>query len=280
MKKKTSFLANEPDYKALIPPMMVRRMAKITRMALMCALSIDKDAGNPNWSGILVATGLGNLQDTDKFLTSIIESKEGLLSPTSFTQSSHNTVSGNIALILKNHNYNMTHVQQAFSFENTLIDARLQLLDKKEQLLVGACDEYLPLLSDIANQFHLNTARIEAFGEGASFFNVSTKKAPVGILAVLVKHHVASIELEIDVLLDQNNINRDTCFVLSTSALSEIYMNSDMNVTDYCGRYFTNSAFALHLAVSHLMKQKKHTSALIVNTDHQHNLGLILVGIE
>ncbi len=280
LEKKDSYLANEPDYKELLPPMVVRRMAKITRMALMCALSIDKTAGSPNWSGIIMATGLGNLVDTDKFLTSIVMSKEGLISPTSFTQSSHNTVSGNIALILKNYNYNMTHVQQSFSFENALIDAQLQMHDKKENLLVGACDEYLPLLSDIAVQLNFDSAKAATFGEGSSFFAISALKAPVSIHCVLVKHAVADLELEIESVLKENIIDRKTCLILSISALGEIYGGSQLDATEYCGRYFTNSAFALHLAISQLRKKEKHTTALIVNTDLQNNLGLILVGIE
>ena len=49
---------------------------------------------------IITGTGLGCLEDTEKFLTAMVTNKEEFLTPTSFIQSTHNTVSAQIALLL------------------------------------------------------------------------------------------------------------------------------------------------------------------------------------
>ena len=82
------------------------------------------------------------MEDLEKFLLSILNNNEQVLSPTSFILSSHNMVSSQIALLMKNHNYNMNYCNRGFSFENALQDAINLLSEKKgENILVGGIDE-------------------------------------------------------------------------------------------------------------------------------------------
>jgi Beta-ketoacyl synthase, N-terminal domain len=92
--------------------------------------------------GIVMATANGGMEDCIKFLNQIIEYKEGLLTPTNFVQSTSNAAAGQIALVTKNHNYNITHVHRGLAFENALLDAMMLLNENRENgYLVGCTDE-------------------------------------------------------------------------------------------------------------------------------------------
>lgn len=130
------------DYKSLIKPMMLRRMSKAVKMGLYCAKKSLLEAQIIMPDAILVGTGQGCLQDTEKFMTNMLESEDALLSPTSFIQSTHNTVGGQIALDLKCKAYNMTFTQSSVSFESALLDVLLQFEEKNTaNILVGGVDE-------------------------------------------------------------------------------------------------------------------------------------------
>ena len=57
----------------------------------------------------------------------MVDSNESALNPTPFIQSTHNTIGSQIALLLQCQGYNQTYTQRAFSFENVLLDAILEL---------------------------------------------------------------------------------------------------------------------------------------------------------
>lgn len=134
--------ALDQDYKSMIKPMMLRRMSKAVKMGLFCSKKALLEAEIEKPDAILVGTGQGCMQDTEKFMNNMLESKEGLLSPTSFIQSTHNTVGGQIALDLKCKGHNMTFTQNSVSFESALIDAMLQFQDDDiNNILVGGVDE-------------------------------------------------------------------------------------------------------------------------------------------
>lgn len=135
--------AVDQDYKSLIKPMMLRRMSKAVKMALFCSKKALQEAQVEMPDAILVGTGQGCMQDTEKFMTDILDSGEGLVSPTSFIQSTHNTVGGQIALDFKCKGHNMTFTQNSVSFECALIDSLLQIDtdDSVKNVLVGGVDE-------------------------------------------------------------------------------------------------------------------------------------------
>lgn len=132
----------EPVYKELIDPMASRRMSRIVKMGVYTALKCMKDTQVDMPDGIIAGTGLGCIEDTEKFLSSIHNSEEKLLNPTPFIQSTHNTIAGAIALAVKCYGYNATYTQRGFSFENALNDAILQLAESpSKNILVGGFDE-------------------------------------------------------------------------------------------------------------------------------------------
>jgi len=143
-------LAQEPDYKDYVPANMLRRMSHIIKMGIVAAKISLQQAELENVDAIITGTGLGCFEDTDKFLKTIIENNEQLLTPTSFIQSTHNTVAGQIALLIKCHNYNFTYTQQGLSFESALIDADMFLNENKNSnVLVGGLDEAIQPYYDL-----------------------------------------------------------------------------------------------------------------------------------
>src|SRR3954470_22554556 len=91
----------EPSYKEFLNPTLARRMARIIKMSIAASSVCFKDAGVEMPDAIMTGTALGCLEDTEKFLLAIIENDEQFLTPTSFIQSTHNTVGAQIALQLK-----------------------------------------------------------------------------------------------------------------------------------------------------------------------------------
>ncbi|CAN5386201.1 beta-ketoacyl synthase chain length factor [soil metagenome] len=134
--------AIEPDYKTHLNIPAARRMSRLIKMGVCAALSCLKDADVKIPDAIICGTGLGCMEDSEKFLLSLIENNEQTLSPTSFIFSTHNTVAGQVALLLHCNNYNFTHTHRGLSFENALLDAMLFLGDyPQSNVLVGATDE-------------------------------------------------------------------------------------------------------------------------------------------
>ena len=76
--------AQEPSYKEYIAPNASRRMAKGVKMAIATAAEALKEAHISTPDAILVGTGMGCLQDSEKFLTALINDNEEHLTPTAF----------------------------------------------------------------------------------------------------------------------------------------------------------------------------------------------------
>lgn len=181
--------AREPDYAGIIPPMQLRRMSKAVRMGIVAAKNALKNAGVEKPDAIVVGTAMGCLQDTEIFLGKMVAQNEQMLTPTSFIQSTHNTVAGQVALLLGCNGHNLTYVHRGHSFEHALIDAQFYLKQNPEAtVLAGGIDE----LTDssftlmqragvysnepVATNDVLNTSRNGSIaGEGAAFFLLSKK---------------------------------------------------------------------------------------------------------
>ena len=98
--------AVEPDYKSYIKPILLRRMSRMLKMGVVAANYALREANVEKPDAIITATGLGMLEDTEKFLGSMIDNGERLLNPTAFIQSTHNTVGAHIAVMLNCHTAN------------------------------------------------------------------------------------------------------------------------------------------------------------------------------
>ncbi|HVG42231.1 MAG TPA: beta-ketoacyl synthase chain length factor, partial [Chitinophagaceae bacterium] len=130
-----------PDYSLFIPAMERRRMSDVLKMSIACSMDCLEQAGLSQPDGIIVGTSMGCCVHTKNFLDKIIAANEGPLSPTSFIVSTHNTIAGQISLLLKNHGYNITHTQNSLSFEQGLIDGMLSIREGHNNILIGGADE-------------------------------------------------------------------------------------------------------------------------------------------
>jgi hypothetical protein len=129
----------EPTYPG-IPAGAKRRMGKNVRMAVGAALPVLEN--NPPPDGMVIATANGGMEDCIKFLNQILEYKEGLLTPANFVQSTSNAAAAQIALVTKNHNYNITHVHRGIAFENAMMDVLMLLKENPAAgYLLGCTDE-------------------------------------------------------------------------------------------------------------------------------------------
>ncbi|MBR0077657.1 MAG: beta-ketoacyl synthase chain length factor [Bacteroidales bacterium] len=141
----TFMQSQEPDYKPFISPMEARRMGTLVKRALATSADALRKGGCEMPDAIISGTGLGCVEHTEKFLNALIDNDEECLPPTSFMQSTHNTISSQIALRLKCHGYNSTYSHRGTSFDSALFDAFMQLsLGKIGTALVGAHDEMTP----------------------------------------------------------------------------------------------------------------------------------------
>src|SRR6187402_3449489 len=116
-----------PVYKDFISPAAIRRMAKGVKNSIVASTLALREAQLETVDAIITGTGMGCIEDSDKFLKSILDNDEQFLTPTSFIQSTHNTVGGQIALGLQCKGYNLTYVHGSVSFESALYDAKMMI---------------------------------------------------------------------------------------------------------------------------------------------------------
>lgn len=274
----------EPDYKNYISPTMIRRMGRVVKMGVTAAIQCLKDAGVEQPAAIITGTGLGCIEDTENFLGQIIKNKEQFLPPTSFIQSTHNTIAGQIALLLACNAYNFTYVHRNLSFEHALLDALMKLEEEPGNgILLGGIDEITPASFTIMKRLGLYRKQNEeagfsdgaVAGEGASFFYLSSDAsgAQAAICDVAMLHKLTKKEDFRDFItgfLQRNNlktddvslllsgINSDKRYAESYECVHENYFSGIPIIPYkmYCGEYFTSSAFATWLAASVIKGQQ------------------------
>lgn len=281
--------AKEPVYKDYISPGASRRMAKGVKNGIVASAIAMKDANVSNLDAIITGTGLGCIEDSEKFLKSILDNKEEFLTPTSFIQSTHNTVGGQIALGLQCKAYNFTYVNGGISFESALLDAKLQLeLDESETILVGGIDEsadfttqFFKIAKVIKSDDEKNISILDkktkghVAGEGASFFVLENKKtensyseiASISVVNTLepnqiegqIKNFLVENSLEInDIDAVVLGINGDINFDNYYEDISEnIFKNTpQVYYKHLSGDYHTASSFGIWVASKILKLQE------------------------
>ncbi len=275
-----------PDYSPFIPAMDRRRMSEGTKMSVACAIDCLSQINLQQPDAVIVGTALGSSNHTKKFLDKIASAEGGLISPTSFIQSTHNTFAGQISLLLKNHGYNTTHTQNSLSFEQALIDSTLCIGEGAKNVLVGGVDENEPILYHLPVRLKKSDIKV---GYGASFFVLSLDKKDdfsAKLLAVESYSGVKNVNVFADQVLQQNEIKSDEIdLVLYSSCeqnieveLSSFFPKSSLiDFQKYCGVYLSNSSFALHLAFDFLQQEKGVKTVLVYNNLISENLGLLLL---
>lgn len=272
-----------PSYKDYIDAALLRRMSKILRMSVACAKECIEQANIEQPDSIVVGTGLGCLQDTEKFLNTFL-TVEGLLPPTSFIQSTHNTIAGQISLSLGNHGYNMTHTQNTVSFEHALLDSELLLNEMDQNVLVGAADEAISILDDIKNKWGWNFDI--PLTSGASFFVLSKNKSDrtlAKLLAVDVVSGEGSFDTKLQLFLSENSVQATDIDLIMIPGLSGTAINLDFPKSEvvtylpFSGIYPTASAFGLHYALDRMTANKTIRKVLVCNDLNRYHLGLTLL---
>ncbi|MEC4113280.1 beta-ketoacyl synthase N-terminal-like domain-containing protein [Myroides pelagicus] len=271
--------AQQPSYKELIPAGMLRRMAKGVKMGIYASHSALEEANIAVPDAVITGTGLGCLIDSEKFLSTMLENNESYLTPTSFIQSTHNTVGGQIALKLQCMGYNFTYVNQNTSFESALLDGLLQVqAGELNNALIGGVDE----IGDITMRFLQLTKKINTvdeifpkgvnYGEGATFIvldNKQTTQSYAELVDTAICNRVESVEdfiqsflssqyivpEQIDVLvLGSNQTANDGAFYAQAQAICS--SSALETFKEFSGEYHTASAFGLLNACEMLKYQQ------------------------
>jgi 3-oxoacyl-(acyl-carrier-protein) synthase len=269
---------NAPVYKDFIPPVAIRRMAKGVKNGIVASTLALREAKLETVDAIITGTGMGCIEDSEKFLKAILDNDEQFLTPTSFIQSTHNTVGGQIALGLQCKAYNLTYVNGSVSFESALFDAKMMIEEEDaSSILVGGIDEtadYTMSLFKLAgfikkeNQGPYSvleaTAKGSVWGEGATFFALENEIkentiAEVLDIEIINKLDAKEVENKIISFLSSNNLEiTDIDAVLlgyNGDVDSDLYFKNLSNATfaktpqvyykHLSGEYDTASAFGL-----------------------------------
>ncbi|KXH78471.1 beta-ketoacyl synthase N-terminal-like domain-containing protein [Chryseobacterium kwangjuense] len=300
--------AIEPNYKEFIPPAMIRRMSKTVKMSSVASHYALKEAGIEQPGAIIVGTGMGCSQDSEKFLKNVIDNNEEFLTPTFFIQSTHNTVAGQIALGLQCHAYNFTYVNTSSSLEFSFLDAKLQLNDEEtENVLVGAADEQTErtmelyrLNNTIKKEEHLPADYLHSetdgviWGEGAAFFVLGKNKTETSYakLTDICISNRLDIEETGSFILDflaKNNLHAEDIDAVilgfSGDQKSDAYYTKAMDVfpnsallyyKHLSGEFNTASGFSIFMAC-HILKEQQIPEIMMIRSEKKTEVKNILL---
>lgn len=280
-----------PDYDQFVHIMMRRRMSDAMKMSAACAKDCVEQMKGIQPDGIILGTSTGSSAHTKNFIETINAAGDKAISPTSFITSTHNTIAGQLSLLLENRGYNITHTQNSLSFEHALFDAHVCLKEGMEHILVGSAEEKENTLFSLRSKIGTKELNVS---HGASFFIVSREPGENNaceIIDLLCHSLVSDPLLALSNFLAKNRRDPETIdLVLYTGdhnrkAWLETFI-ADRNSINYgklCGDFMTNSGFALDMAADILssdenIKGKKTDTILIINYLDENNLGLILLG--
>lgn len=280
--------AQQPSYKELIPPAMIRRMAKGVKMGIFASTQAMNEANITYPDAIITGTGMGCTEDSEKFLKAILDNNEQFLTPTSFIQSTHNTVAGQIALGMQCKSYNFTYVNGGVSLESALIDAKLQLENNEAQsILVGGIDEMadhtiklyqlvnlIKKESDCPVQIKNANSNGVVFSEGATFFALEnnqkeTSYAKIVDVKIQNKLEVNQVHNFINSFLAENKLttNDIDAVILGnngdlefenyyTEAANLFTETSQVFYKHLSGEYYTATGFGLWCAAKIIKSQE------------------------
>ena len=300
--------AKQPSYKELIPPAAARRMAKGVKMGLAASTKALKEANVEVPDAIITGTGMGCIEDSEKFLKALIDNNEEYLTPTNFIQSTHNTVGAQIALGLGCKGYNFTYVNGSISFESALLDAKLQLENEEENtILVGAADEtsshtmeLFKLVNIIKKESDLPYSVLDSnssgvvYSEGATFVTLENVKkentyAVLEALQIQNELNIDEVENFISSFLEKNNlkiqdidvvvlgnngdINFDTYYTAVGSLFSQI---PQVYYKHLSGEFNTASAFGFWVAAS-ILKNQAIPQVVKMNSIEKANFSKVLL---
>ncbi len=163
----------------------LRRMESIAKNVLFCSYQALEQAQIPldifKNMGLSVAVGAGSLENTCKFMDSILDDGDELSSPTAFAGSVHNSTGLALSMFLQITGPCITTGQFESSFPAALLNA-LVFLEKKmcHEVLVAVADDkngvaasYAPLYPDLF--VHLLRNPTDSFERQAAAFVVADR---------------------------------------------------------------------------------------------------------
>jgi hypothetical protein len=296
----------EPEYNKYLDPMVSRRMSRIVKMSIVTALRCLNEAGIGVPDSIITGTGLGCIEDTEKFLRSLHVTKEGLLNPTPFINSTHNAISSGIAIFIKCYGYNNTFSHRGSSFESAMLDG-LMLLNEGSvsNVLVGGADETTRESVNITGRLgfwkretvcNLKLLDYDSKGtlpgEGTAFFLLSRKRSDRSLAKIVSTgtfnnpESYSATEKRVSAFLAANPSPDLIMLGLNGDNRTDKVYNelknglfSDKPCTYFkhlCGEYDTASSFALYLAIS-LLKAGKVNSTIRLDNKPVEKLESILI---
>jgi 3-oxoacyl-(acyl-carrier-protein) synthase len=208
----------EPDYKGFFSPLEARRLGIILKRAIATTIDVTKKSNINNPDAIITGTGLGCIENTEKFLKAMIANDEEMLTPSYFMQSTHNTIGSQIAIFLKCHGYNSTYSHCGTSFDAALFDAFLQFqLNDIKTALVCAHDELTPDYFNMLGKLNYwkqgaisedilrNSETLGAFASEASVAFMLTKHAD-NQHVIKINNIQLSTELNLEKFLQKSNL--------------------------------------------------------------------------
>jgi hypothetical protein len=290
-------LSREPDYKEFIQPIHLRRMSRALKMGVTAAGICLRDAQVETPDAIITATGLGMMEDSEKFLTSMIDKGERLLNPTSFILSTHNTVGAYIAVMLKCNRYNFTYAHNFLSFESALTDAFMRLEDApSECILIGGleaiADIYFQITGSVGfwKKEPVESLKLLQYaspgtlaGEGVAFFLLTQKPDPGNYARIrdirmiykpgglkeildqierfLVRNQLDAREIDLVLLGLNGDVEHDRIYRwLQENCFAH---SSQAYFKHLCGEHYVASSFALWMAAKILKGQRIPPAALL-----------------
>ncbi|MFA8451092.1 MAG: beta-ketoacyl synthase chain length factor [Bacteroidales bacterium] len=273
----------DPAFAERIPLRAMRRMSRIVKLGLFsCLETIDQ--AQISEPGIIVSgTGFGCIDQTYQFLSKLYTSdKEDLLPPAPFMQSTHNTVSGAIALYLKNHAYNNVITHDSLAFELALEDAIFALEDEDEQYaLLFAIDELTPELKQLKSELDKKFSLPNSLGEGCFSFILAKGESNNALAEICYNKIYACSFIEekenLKTLIQKYNI--DTIIQNNTAIKQEDVSDLGVNVikvSEECHFFPSSGGYGLTKALE-LFKQQQGVCNVIIYHKSFGNLSSIIV---
>lgn len=188
--------AQEPDTKDLIVPSEARRLSKILKRTVCTAITALNNSIIKQPDAIITGTGMGCMENSEKFLIDLSRFGEQCLKPTLFMQSTHNTISSLIAIILKCHGYNNTYSHKGISFESSLFDAWIQIKNGMiRNALIGAHDEVTPFMNLVMERTHPEYSLVSEASVSMILINKESDKNLCEVYDVKLLHRPDYAEL-------------------------------------------------------------------------------------
>lgn len=266
--------AIDPDFKEYVSPLEARRMGKLLKRALAVTQKTMKDACVECPDAIITGTGLGCIWNTEQFLEALCHEGENVQKPTLFMQSTHNTISSQLAIRIKCHGYNNTYSHKGMSFESALLDAVVQMkLGRLRNAIVGADDEmsssYFTLLQRIG---YVGGNMQGTCGEAAVSLFLSSEESgalcELSALRMIYRPTFRQLEDALNTVLQECGIKKEDIDAVVTGVNGK--PENDIVYDDVCNKLFertpwmryknvfgecySSSAFAVY-AAAHCLKK-------------------------